>query len=147
MQCRASLIPSIVITYVGNRTTLGPNKFHGVGLSILQSNVFDDNLHIVWGSSAPDLSLYEQFKRDSDNLRFVNSNGHKIEYLFNTSESQLRWMDKKFTNYHVHKMYPEFCNSKKHGILMCVMVSLTVYYVLKTNASYIGCFVNDWSTN
>ena len=46
---------------------------------------------VVCSSSASDLDLYEQFKRDSDNedLCLMSNQGHTFYHLFNTSESQL----------------------------------------------------------
>ena len=42
-------------------------------------------------SSASDLALYEQFKRDFDNedLCLMSNQGHTCYHIFNTSESQL----------------------------------------------------------
>ena len=97
IQSRASLVTSTIIRDITKRVVVCPDTVTSIckfDLAILERNLFDDTLLIVWASSASDSSLYKQFKRDSDNedLSLMSNEGHTCYHLFNTSESQL-WTD------------------------------------------------------
>ena len=69
-QSRASLITSTIIRAITKRVGVSPDSVTSIckyDLGIPERNIFDDNLLIVWTSSSSDLSLYKQFKRDTDN--------------------------------------------------------------------------------
>ena len=87
IKTRASLVTSTIIRDMSKRLVVCPDPV----TSICKRNLFDDNLLIVWASSASDLALCDQFKRDSDNkdLCLMSNQGHTYYHLFNTSESQL----------------------------------------------------------
>ena len=70
------------------------SSFDKFDLRKLEFDLGDDKLLIVWASSASDQAMYDRLKRDSQNtiLSSLNSEGHDVYYMFNTTESQL-WVD------------------------------------------------------
>ena len=82
IQSRASLVTSTIIKDI-TKHVVSPDSVTSIfkfDLGILERNLFGDNLLIVWASSASDLSLYKQFKRDYDNedRSLMNNEGHTL---------------------------------------------------------------------
>ena len=70
------------------------SSFDKFDLRKLEFDLGDDKLLIVWASSASDQAMYDGLKKDSQNtnLSSLNSEGHDVYYMFNTTNSQL-WVD------------------------------------------------------
>ena len=70
------------------------SSFENLDLRKLELNLVDDKLLMVWASSASDQAMYDRLKRDSQNtnLSSLNSEGHNVYYMFNTTECHL-WVD------------------------------------------------------
>ena len=61
---------------------------------LVEECLVDDELLTICASSASDLNVYEELRRkvDTEYIDEVNSEGHKVFFLFNSSESRL-WGD------------------------------------------------------
>ena len=70
------------------------SPFDNLDLRKIEFDLVDDKLLIVWASSATDQPMYDRLKRYSqnNNLSPLNSEGHDVYYMFNTTECQL-WVD------------------------------------------------------
>ena len=93
---RASLVTSTIVKDVV-KSVVEPSdsvsSFGELDMMDLKFDLQDDNLLIVCASSASDLALYDQLKRDSDCVTHSElSESHNLFYFFNTSEAQL-WVD------------------------------------------------------
>ena len=113
IQSRTSLVMFTIIKNIAKRVVVSPDSVTSIcelDLGIPERNLFDDSLPIVWASSASDLSLYKQFKTDSDNedLSLTNNEGHMCYYLFNTSESQLLADSIRFYGFSCPQVFLDF---------------------------------------
>ena len=93
---RASLVTSTILKEVSLSVAACSDlfsPFDNLYLRKLELDLVNDKLLIVWASSASDQAMYD-LKRDSqnNNLSPLNSEGHDVYYMFNTTECQL-WVD------------------------------------------------------
>ena len=68
---RASLETLTILKDISKREMLCPDSVSSttsLDLGTLELDLADDDLIIVWASPSSDLSLYERFNRDSDEL-------------------------------------------------------------------------------
>ena len=97
IQRSASLVTFTILKEISSSVTacfvlfLSFDKFD---LRKLEFDLGDEKPLIVWASSASDQAMYDGLKIDSQNtnLSSLNSEGHDVYYMFNTTGSQL-WVD------------------------------------------------------